>query len=56
MKEGRGKMYFRDGTIYEGEFRAGKISGKGRKVTKNGEVIEKHWETISPAFFLPDRR
>ena len=29
-------MTFKDGTIYEGEFRGGKISGRGRKISSGG--------------------
>ncbi len=29
-------MIFLDGTAYEGEFRSGKISGRGRKICPNG--------------------
>lgn len=39
MKEGRGRMYFKDGSMYDGEFRGDKISGRGIKINANGEVV-----------------
>lgn len=41
-------MTFLNGTVYDGEFKGDKISGRGRKITSNGEVVEKYWDTISP--------
>lgn len=44
-------MRFRNGAVYDGEFRGDKISGRGRKITSNQEVFEKYWETVSPEAF-----
>ena len=44
-------MYFQDDVVYDGEFRGGKITGRGRKIGANGEVIDKYWDTVSPNFF-----
>lgn len=33
-------MTFRDGTIYDGQFRGGKIHGRGKKIDKNGAVMK----------------
>lgn len=43
MKEGRGKMHFRDGSVYDGEFKGGKICGRGRRIEARGEISEKNW-------------
>lgn len=44
-------MYFNEGTIYDGEFRGDKISGRGRKISPNGEVTEKYWDAVAPERF-----
>lgn len=44
-------MFFKDGTIYDGEFKGGKICGRGRKIKENGEIQDKYWDTVSPAYF-----
>ena len=44
-------MYFVNGTIYDGEFRGDKISGRGRKILSNGEVSEKYWDATAPERF-----
>lgn len=44
---GRGKIYFVDNTIFEGEFQNGKIFGRGCRVSPNGEMIEKEWRLMS---------
>lgn len=44
---GRGKIAFVNGTVYEGEFRNGKIFGKGRRIDAEGNVLEKEWHLQS---------
>ena len=34
--EGKGKYTYKNGDVYEGRVKAGKITGKGRKTTKSG--------------------
>jgi hypothetical protein len=41
-------MHFGNGLVYDGEFRGDKISGRGRRISSDGEVMEKYWDTISP--------
>jgi|LakMenE01Jun11ns_1017448.scaffolds.fasta_scaffold5795106_1 hypothetical protein len=50
--EGRGKLLFANGLIYEGEFRNGKIFGNGRCIAPGGGVFEKNWELQTPEEFL----
>lgn len=44
---GRGKIYFVDTTIFEGELQNGKIFGRGCRVNPNGEMVEKEWRLMS---------
>ena len=48
---GRGKLYFIDGTIFEGEFHNGKILGRGCRIEPNGDVFEQEWPLTTLAEF-----
>ena len=37
---GKGKMYFKDGRIYEGIFINGKLNGEGKYTNSNGDIFE----------------
>lgn len=51
---GRGKQYYRDGSIYEGYWRDGLRHGKGRIIYINGTVYEGEWnnDKTGPASVL----
>ena len=40
LREGYGKLYFPDGTIYKGFFRNNKMEGRGRLLSINGYIYE----------------
>jgi hypothetical protein len=50
--QGRGKLWFNNGTIFEGQFRSGKIFGRGRKIEASGSVAEKDWGILSLEDFI----
>ena len=43
QREGRGKQYWPDGSLYEGYWRADKANGKGRLIHSDGDVYEGDW-------------
>lgn len=56
VKEGRGQMKFRNGFVYDGEFRGDKIHGKG-KIMKDGKVVkDSFWELVNPETFIEESR
>ena len=42
--EGKGKFYYRDGTLYEGEFKKDKPSGKGIEIYQDGDQYEGYFK------------
>ena len=42
--QGRGKMTYRDGHIYTGQFRDWRQSGQGKMTFRNGDVVEGQWD------------
>jgi hypothetical protein len=49
-------MKFRNGYIYDGEFRGDKIHGKG-KIMKEGKVVkDSYWELVNPEKFIEESR
>jgi predicted methyltransferase MtxX (methanogen marker protein 4) len=38
---GHGKLYFIDETVYDGELHNGKIFGRGCRISKDGEMLER---------------
>jgi hypothetical protein len=44
---GRGKVFFHDGSMFEGEFQNGKIMGRGCRIEANGEMMEQEWPLTS---------
>ena len=42
--EGRGQMIFKDGSLYDGQFRGGKLHGRGKYIDQTGKIIkDKFW-------------
>jgi len=49
-------MKFRNGFVYDGEFRGDKIHGKG-KIMKDGKVVkDSFWELVNPETFIEESR
>ncbi len=49
-------MKFKNGYIYDGEFRGDKIHGKG-KIIKDGKVVkDSYWELVNPETFIEESR
>ena len=44
MKEGSGKMIYKNGDIYQGEFKNDKKEGKGLMTFTNGNKYDGEWE------------
>jgi len=42
--EGKGKMTWPDQSIYDGEFKAGKMEGRGTKVWASGNRFVGNWK------------
>ena len=43
-RNGRGKMFFKDGSIYVGYWKSDKAHGYGRIVHKDGDIYEGEWK------------
>ena len=41
-------MFFRDGSVYDGEFLGDKVHGHGRLMEPNGRVREEYFEAVNP--------
>ena len=44
QREGKGKQYWPDGSLYEGFWRGDKANGKGRLIHSDGDVYEGDWK------------
>ncbi len=44
LKHGKGKYFYENGDVYEGDFKEGNKNGLGRFMWKNGKVFDGNWE------------